>query len=86
MVKEILNTQKKHMKNKKIALEGKFVFFTQKILDIMWVAEIKTKTKKKCKQPCKHTIDKILDKEEIKTLENESSLSDLDYIVVAKRT
>ena len=33
--KEILNTRKKHTKNKRIALEGKFVFFTQEVFDIV---------------------------------------------------
>ena len=74
------------MKGKKITLEEKFVFFTQKILDITQAVEVETKTKKKHKQPCKHTIDEILDKEKTETLENESSSSDSDCIVVAKHT
>ena len=86
LIKKIFNTRKKCMKSKRIALEKKFVFFTQKVLDITQAAEVKTKTKKKCKQPRKHTIDEILNKEEAETLENESSSSDSDCIVVAKRT
>ena len=86
LVKKILNTRKKHTKGKKIALEEKFVFSMQKVLDIMQAAEVKTKAKKKCKQPRKRTIDEILDEEEAETLENESSSSDSDCIVVAKRT
>ena len=62
------------------------MFFTQKILDITQATEIKTKTKKKHKQPRKHTIDEILDEEKTETLKNESSSSDSDCIVVAKRT
>ena len=85
-IKEIFNTRKKHTKNKRIALEGKFVFSTQEILDITQAAKIKTKAKKKHKQPRKRTIDEILDEEEAETLENESSSSDSDCIVVAKRT
>ena len=86
LVKEILNTRKKRTKGKRVALEGKFVFFTQEVLDIAWVVEVETETKKKHKQPRKRTIDEILDEEEAETLENESSSSDSDCIVVAKRT
>ena len=74
------------MKSKRITLEEKFVFFTQKILDITQTAEVEIKAKKKYKQPRKCTIDEILDEEETETLENESSSSDSDCIVVAKRT
>ena len=45
--KEIFNTQKKYTKNKKVALEGKFIFFTQEILNIARVAEAEAETKKK---------------------------------------
>ena len=34
LIKEILNTRKKRTKSKRVALEKKFVFSTQEILDI----------------------------------------------------
>ena len=86
LIKEILNTWKKYMKSKKIALEEKFVFSTQKILDITQATEVEIKAKKKHKQPHKHTIDEILDEKKTETLKNKSSSSDSDCIVVAKRT
>ena len=86
LAKEILNTRKKCTKDKRVALEGKFVFFTQEVLDIAQAAEVETEAKKKCKQPRKCIIDEILDEEEVETLENKSSSSDSDCIVVAKRT
>ena len=82
--KEILNTRKKRTKNKKVALKSKFVFSTQKILNIARTAEAKTKTKKKHKQPRKHTIDEALDEKKAEILKNVSSSSDSDCIIVAR--
>ena len=84
--KEILNTRKKHTKGKRVALEDKFMFSTQKVLDIARVAEAEAETKKKHKQPRKRTIDETIDKEEAEILDNESSSSDSDCIVVARHT
>ena len=84
--KEILNTRKKCTKSKRVALEGKFIFSTQEVLDIARVAEAEAETKKKHKQPHKHTINKTINEEEAKILDNESSLSDSDCIVVARHT
>ena len=82
--KEILNTRKKCMKNKRVALKNKFVFSIQEILDIIHTAEAKAEIKKKCKQPRKRTIDEALDEEEVEILENVSSSSDSDCIIVAR--
>ena len=82
--KEILNTRKKRTKGKRVALEGKFVFFTQEVLDIARTAEAEAETKKKRKQPRKRTIDEALDEEEAEILENVSSSSDSDCIIVAR--
>ena len=60
--KEILNTQKKRTKGKRVALEGKFVFSTQEVLDIARAAEAEAKAKKKRNRPHKRTIDEILRK------------------------
>ena len=86
LIKKILNIRKKRTKGKRVALEGKFVFFTQKILDIARAAETKAEMKKKRKQPRKRTINKTLDEEEAETLENESSSSDSDCIIVTRHT
>ena len=60
------------------------MFFIQEILDIACTAEAEAETKKKCKQPRKHTIDEALDEEEAEILENVSSSSDSDCIIVAR--
>ena len=85
LAKKILNTRKKCTKNKRIALEDKFVFFIQKILNIAHATEAKTKIKKRCKQPRKHTINEILDGKKIEVIKTESQSSDSDCIVVARR-
>ena len=82
--KEILNTRKKRTKGKRVALEDKFVFSTQEVLDIAHTAEAEAETKKKHKQPRKRTIDEALDEEEAEILENISSSSDSDCIIVAR--
>ena len=84
--KEILNTQKKRTKDKKVALEGKFIFSIQEILDIARVAEAEAEIKKKYKQPRKRTINETINEEEAEILDNESSSSDSDCIVVARHT
>ena len=66
--KEVLNTRKKRTKGKSVALEGKFVFSTQEVLDIARAAEAEAEAKKKRKRP--PTIDEILDEEEAEILEN----------------
>ena len=83
--KKILNTQKKRTKNKKVALENKFVFFIQKVLNIACATEAETKMKKRRKQPRKRAINEILNEKEIEVIETESQLSDSDCIVVARR-
>ena len=85
-MKEILNTQKKYIKGKRVALEGKFIFFTQEVLNIARAAETEAEIKKKHKQPRKRMINETLDEEEAEILENEPSSSDSDCIVVARRT
>ena len=84
--KEILNTRKKRTKGKRVALEGKFVFFTQEVLDIARAAEADAEAKKKRKQPRKRTIDEVLDEEDAEIVRSESESSDSDCIVVARHT
>ena len=62
------------------------MFSTQEVLDIARVAEAEAETKKKHKQPRKRTIDETIDEEEAEILDNESSSSDSDCIVVARHT
>ena len=85
LTKKIFSTRKKCTKNKRIALENKFVFFTQKVLNIAHATEAKTEMKKKHKQPRKRAINEILDEKEIKVIKTESQSSDSDCIVVARR-
>ena len=60
------------------------MFFIQEVFNIACTAEAEVETKKKCKQPRKHTIDEALDEEEAEILENVSSSSDSDCIIVAR--
>ena len=85
MAKKILNTRKKCTKGKRVALEGKFVFSTQEVLDIARATEAETEVKKRRKRPRKRAINEILDEKEIKVVETESQSSDSDCIVVARR-
>ena len=85
LAKKILSTWKKCTKGKRVALEGKFVFFMQEVLDIARVTEAETEAKKRRKRPRKRAINEILDEKEIEVVETESQLSDSDCIVVARR-
>ena len=83
--KKIFSTRKKCTKSKRITLEGKFVFFTQEVLDIARATEAETEVKKRCKRPRKRAINELLDEKEIEVVETESQSSDSDCIVVARR-
>ena len=72
------------MKNKRVTLKNKFVFFIQEVFDIACTAETKIKTKKKCKQLRKCTIDEALNEKKAEILKNVSSSSDSDCIIVAR--
>ena len=78
--------QKKHIKNQKIVLENKLVFFTQEISDFVCAAKAKTKTKKKRKQPRKCPVDKILNENNVEIVQIDCESLDSNCIVVARRT
>ena len=80
-----LEIHKKYSKNKKIALQSKFVFMTEEILQITKEAESISTIKSAQKQPPKRPIQAVLDNEEKKKLNNNSSGSDSDCIIVATR-
>ena len=82
---ELLNARKRRKKGKRIAVEGKFVFTTEEVLQLVKEAEAETATKKARKQPRKRPIQEILEDEEDEVLENEASSSDSDCIVLMPR-
>ena len=82
---ELLSTRKARNKGKRIALKGRFVFSTQEVLEIAAAAEAETVKKKSSKQPRKRKADEIIVEEVEELLDNSSSESDHDCIVVAMR-
>ena len=83
--KNLFETHKKYSKNKKIILQNKFVFMIEEMLQITKEAESKNVTKSAQKQPRKCPIQAVLDNEEEEMLDNNSSGSDSDCIIVATR-
>ena len=82
---ELLNARKKRKTGKRIAVEGKFVFTTEEVLQIVKNAEAATAAKKAHKQPRKRSIQEVLEDEEDELLENESSSSESGCIVLRPR-
>ena len=83
--RELLQTRKKRKKGKRVALKGRFVFSTQEVLDIVKEAEEETAAKKSRKRPRKRSISVEIEEDEGDELENVSSDSESDCIIVAKR-
>ena len=81
--KKFFEICKKCLKSKKIALQGKFVFMTEKMLQITKETKSINATKSVQKWPRKHPIQVVLDNEEEKMLNNNSNGSDSDCIIVA---
>ena len=80
----LFNARKKHKTNKKIAIK-KFVFIIEEILQLVKKTKTKNTTKKMCKKPRKHPIQKILEDNENETLKNENNSSNSDCIVLRPR-
>ena len=59
--KKLLETHKKHFKNKKIALQNKFVCTTEEILQITKKTKSANTTKSALKWPRKRPIQAVLD-------------------------
>ena len=83
--RELLQTRKKRKKGKRVALKGKFVFSTQEVLDIVKEAEEETAAKKSRKPRRKRSISVEIEEDEVEELENVSSDSESNCIIVAKR-
>ena len=82
---KLLNTRKKRKKGKRVALKGKFVFSTEEILEIAQAAEAE-RTARSAKKRSRKGARKENDSEnEGMVLENDSSASELDCIIVASR-
>ena len=81
--KKFLETRKKCSKNRKIALQNKFVFTTEEMLQIAKETKSINATKNAQKWPRKRPIQAVLDNEEKKMLNNNSNGSDSDCIIVA---
>lgn len=84
--RELLQARKKRKKGKRVALKGKFVFTTQEVLDIVKEAEAETAAKKSRKQPRKRSIRVEIEGDEEDELENMSSDSESNCIIVTDRS
>ena len=83
---ELLRTRQNRRKGKRVALKGKFVLSTDKVLKIAWEAEADFARKKR-RQRQRSRIDNIKDSDdELDMLEKTFSDSDSDCIVVATST
>ena len=85
MQREILQTQKSQTTGKRVGLKGKFVFSTQEVLEIASKAKEATAAKALHKQHCTKPIATEVAEQETELLENVSSDSDSDCIVVLQR-
>ena len=83
--RKLFETRKKCSKNKRIALQGKFVFMTEEVLQIAKKTKSVSATKSAQKWPRKRPIQAVLDNEEEEMLDNNSNGSDSDCIIVATR-
>ena len=83
--KKFLETYKKCSKNKKIALQNKFMFMTKEILQIAKETKSVSVTKSAQKQSRECPIQAVLDNEEEEMLDNNFNGSDSDCIIVATR-
>ena len=81
--KNFFEACKKHLKSKKIALQSKFVFMIEEVLQIAKETESVSVTKSAQKWPRKCPIQAVLDNEEEEMLDNNSNGSDSDCIIVA---
>ena len=83
--RETLQTRKKRTTGKRVAMKGKFVFSTQEVLDVVRQAEQATAEKHSRKRRRKGPTVVEIEDEELQLLENVSSDSDSDCIVVQAR-
>ena len=81
--KKFFEACKKCSKNKKIALQSKFVFMIEEMLQITKETKSINATKSVQKRLRKRPIQAVLDNEEEEMLDNNSNGSDSDCIIVA---
>ena len=82
---KLLTSRKQRTKGKRIALKGKFVFSTKEVLEIARTAEAETRARTTKKQSRKRTIGLVDEEEEDQILENDSSSSESDCIIISSR-
>jgi hypothetical protein len=81
--RELLRVRKERKKGKRIAIEGKFVFNTQEILEVIEKAEVEaSKGKAKKRRTIKATTPEIEEEEE-ESIDEDISESESNYIIVA---
>ena len=82
---KLLRTRKARKKGKRVALKGRFVFTTEEVLQIAREAEEETAAKKGRRRPPKRSVSVEIEENEENVLEDVSSDSESDCIIVAKR-
>ncbi|KAM0711415.1 hypothetical protein Q7P35_002155 [Cladosporium inversicolor] len=81
--RELLRSRKNRRKGKRVALQGKFVFSTQEVLEIARQAEENAATKRGRKRPRTTAVDVEISVDEDEVLEIMRSDSESDCIIVA---
>lgn len=82
---ELLRTRKAREKGKRVALKGRFMFSTEEVLQIAREAEEETAATKGRRRPRKRPVSVEIEKSGGKVLEDVSSGSESDCIVVGKK-
>ena len=83
--KELLNARKKHSKGKRIALQNKFMFTIEEVLEIAKKAESVNAAKNTRKRPRRELVQEDIADEDLEASENNSDSSESDCIVVMPR-
>jgi hypothetical protein len=81
--RELLRSRKNRRKGKRVALQGKFVFSTQEVLEIARQAEENAATKQGRRRPRTTAINVEISGDEDEVLEIVRSNSESDCIIVA---
>jgi hypothetical protein len=83
--RELLQSRKKHKKGKRVTTQGKFVFTTAEVLQLVKEAEEASEAKKGHKRPRNRSISLEIEEDVENELENISTDSDSDCIIVARK-
>ena len=84
--KKFFNAHKKRSKSKRITLQNRFVFTTEKMLQIMKKTKSINATKNVQKQLQKYPIQTVLENNKNNMPNSEFSSSNSDYMIVAARS